>query len=112
MRLCQEGWPDQNQLKGVVKTYWPDRAVLTAHNRLLLRGPRLIIPSAMHNSVLEKLYQGHQGILKCKERARETVWWPGLGNQLSERILNCRTCIKGLTNPAEPLLPIWLPERL
>ncbi|KAK7878780.1 hypothetical protein WMY93_030940 [Mugilogobius chulae] len=43
MRYCTEGWPDRNQLQGAVKHYWPERAVLSVHNGLLLRGTRLFL---------------------------------------------------------------------
>lgn len=38
MKYCAEGWPDHNQLQGAVKHYWPERAILSVHNGLLLRG--------------------------------------------------------------------------
>ncbi|KAM9321832.1 uncharacterized protein KZ484_021850 isoform 15-T15 [Pholidichthys leucotaenia] len=41
MKYCTEGWPDRNQLQGAVKHYWSERAVLSVHNGLLLRGTRL-----------------------------------------------------------------------
>lgn len=47
MKYCAEGWPDRNQLRGALKNYWPERAVLCVHNGLLLRGTRLIIPANM-----------------------------------------------------------------
>uniref|UniRef100_A0A3B1ISF7 Gypsy retrotransposon integrase-like protein 1 n=1 Tax=Astyanax mexicanus TaxID=7994 RepID=A0A3B1ISF7_ASTMX len=60
---------------------------------------------------LAKLHEGHQGVVKCRERARQSVWWPGLSQQLNELVLNCRTCIKERTNHTEPLIPTDLPER-
>lgn len=99
MTMCQTGWPDYSTLSGVLRQYWRERAVLTVQDGLLLKGSRLVIPSAMRNSVLEKVHKGHQGVVKCRERARETVWWPGLSGQLNELVLHCRTCIKERTNP-------------
>lgn len=102
--FCQRGWPDHNQLTGPVKVYWPERAVLTVHDDLLLKGSRLVIHTAMRNSVLDALHEGHQGMTRCRERARETVRWPGLSSQLNELVRNCKTCIKERANPVEPLL--------
>lgn len=53
---------------------------------LLLKGTRLVIPSTLRNDVLAKLHEGHQGIVKCKARARQSVWWPGLSQQVSEMV--------------------------
>ncbi|KAK0131437.1 hypothetical protein N1851_033839 [Merluccius polli] len=111
MRYCVDGWPDRNQLQGPVKHYWHERAALCIHNELLLRGSRLVIPSNMRNDVLEKVHEGHQGVVKCRERACQTVWWPGLSCQIRELVLKCRECIKERVNPKEPLMPTKLPDR-
>ena len=111
MKLCQDGWTAANTCSGVLKLYWAERAFLTVHDGLLLKGTRLVIPSAMRNDVLAKLHEGHQGVVKCRERARQSVWWPGLSQQLNELVRNCRTCIKVRTNHTEPLMPTALPER-
>lgn len=111
MAMCQSQWSEYSTLSTVLKQYWRERAFLTVLDGLLLRGTRLVIPSAMRNSILEKLHEGHQGVAKCRERARETVWWPGLSAQLNELVLHCRTCIKERTNPAQPLMRSELPDR-
>ncbi len=111
MSYCQCEWPDRSKLSGPVKAYWPDKDVLTVHDGLLLMDSRLVIPTAMRNSVLDALHEGHQGMTRCRERARETVWWPGLSSQLNELVRNCKTCIKERANPVEPLMPSELPER-
>lgn len=77
---------------------------------LLLKDTRLVIPSAMRNDVLAKLHEGHQGVVKCKEPARQSVWWLGLSQQVNELVLNCRTCIGERQNHKEPLIPTECPE--
>ncbi|KAJ8355042.1 hypothetical protein SKAU_G00226090 [Synaphobranchus kaupii] len=52
MEYCTDGWPDKSQLQGELRHYWADRAVLTVHDGLLLRGTRLVIPSALQGDVL------------------------------------------------------------
>ncbi|KAJ8266788.1 hypothetical protein GJAV_G00134700 [Gymnothorax javanicus] len=51
------------------------------------------------------------GVTKCRERAKQTVWWPGLSNQLNDMVLKCRTCIQERTNVKEPLMPTQMPGR-
>ena len=41
-----------------------------------------------------QLHEGHLGLNKCKLRAKETVYWPGLNNQLENLVLNCELCLK------------------
>ncbi|XP_061127410.1 uncharacterized protein K02A2.6-like [Syngnathus typhle] len=111
MSFCQRGWPDYSRLIGPIKAYWPHRDTLTVHDELLLKGTRLVIPTTMRDKVLVALHEGHQGMSRCRQRAKEAVWWPGLSSQINELVKNCTTCIKERVNPVEPLMPSELPER-
>ena len=44
-----------------------------------------------------------QGITKCRERAKHSVWWPGLSRQLEETVKSCRECAKNTPLRPEPL---------
>ena len=80
-------------------------------NGLLLKGCRLVIPKLLQTDILQKLHAGHQGIAKCRERAKQSVWWPGLCTQLQKVVEGCHTCAKERINPKEPLLPTVFPDR-
>ena len=43
--------------------------------------------------ILDKIHTGHQGIQKCRERAKSGVWWPNLSNQIEDLVRECPTCI-------------------
>ena len=64
----------------------------------------------MRQDILGKLHTGHQGIVKCRERARQSVWWPGLSTQLVQLVKKCRECCKEQKQPAEPFITSELPE--
>ena len=85
-KYAREGWPDKEYLKGMVRHYWPYRAQITLVNNLLLYESRIVIPSALRQDVLEKLHEGHQGIVKCRRRAIQSVWWPGISKNVKELI--------------------------
>ena len=48
----------------------------------------------MRLEVLDKIHQGHQGITKCRERAKQAVWWLGLSRQIQDMVESCRICAK------------------
>jgi transposase InsO family protein len=77
---------------------------------LLLRGNRLVIPPPLRVDILNKIHTGHLGIAKCRERACQAVWWPGLSAQLEQLVKNCRECCKNQKPSAEPLCPSTLPD--
>ncbi|PFX17338.1 Uncharacterized protein K02A2.6 [Stylophora pistillata] len=65
------------------------RNELTFIGQVILRGTRIVIPKVLRLRVLELAHEGHQGIVKMKERLRSKVWWPGV-NKAVER--KCREC--------------------
>ena len=42
--------------------------------------------------MLQKLHNEHLGIEKTKERARETIFWPGITKQIEDVVSHCSTC--------------------
>ena len=107
---CRVGWPAKHELTGAIRPYYPVLAEITVENGLLLRGSRLIIPASMRLDILDKLHAGHQGITKCRERARVSVWWPGLSKQLEELVKVCPKCVKTQKQRAQPLILSTLPD--
>ena len=71
--LSQEGWPSKSVIKRELLPYWKIRSEFTVHEGLLMKGTSIVIPVAMHHDILSKLHEAHQGIVKCRERARNTV---------------------------------------
>ena len=108
---CQYGWPHKSTPKGPIKKYAPAVEELSVHKGLLLRGNRLVIPPALRRDILGKIHSGHQGATKCRARARQSVWWPGIGKELEEVVSNCPVCCKHRQQHAEPLLPSTFPDR-
>ena len=48
--------------------------------------------------------------MKTRERAKGSVWWLRLSTQIQELVSRCPTCLKELSNPAEPLMPLEVSE--
>lgn len=109
MQYCQEGWPSRSAIEGALKPYHHLATELSVHEGLLMRGDRLVIPTQLQLEILDKLHEGHQGLTKCRQRARQSVWWPGLNRQLETLVQNCPKCCRERVQPAEPLIPTTLP---
>ena len=73
-------------------------SVKTVRNELsvcdgtILRGSRILIPSSLRGKVLELAHEGHQGIVKCKQRLRSKVWWPRLDQDVEGICKSCESC--------------------
>ncbi len=65
---------------------------LTYTNGLVLKDHRIVIPKSLQTDILSKLHVGHQGIVKTKLRARETVYWPGINKQIEQQVSQCNSC--------------------
>ena len=61
-------------------------------NGLFTIGARLIIPSTLRRKVLEQIHEGHLGIEKCMLKARDSVFWPGISNDIRETVGKCGIC--------------------
>ena len=104
-QCCENGRRDQ--LPDSYKQVFNE---ISVKDGLLMRGSRTLIPSSLQQEVLEQIHSGHQGMIKCKERARRVVWWPGMTSQIEEKICKCKICCPYQRAKVEPLLPSSLPE--
>lgn len=104
-------WPETRALAPEVRQYGSVADELSVVDGLLLRGIRLVVPSALRREVIERLHAGHQGVSKCRALAREAVWWPGISASLQDFVQRCPTCQAHRRPGVEPLLQTPLPTR-
>ena len=110
-RYCKKGWPDKFSIQRAFCPYLPYSGELTVNGGLLLYGCRIVIPASLRADILNKLHEGHLGLTKCRERAKQSVWWPGLSKDLTRLIENCDICSRERTNFKETLQPTEFPAR-
>ena len=66
----------------------------------------------MRREVLEQLHDSHQGMVRTKDRARLTVYWPGMDNDIDNLILSCKLCQDSLpSHQKEPTAFKTTPNR-
>ncbi|UYV65618.1 K02A2.6-like [Cordylochernes scorpioides] len=111
VNYLEQGWPDKKKMSQALLSYWHVKDELGVQNGLLMRSCRLVIPASMRLEILDKLHAGHFGITKTRLRARETVWWPGISEEIAETVRKCSVCIQEAVSKHEPLIPTNFPTR-
>lgn len=82
------------------------------HDGILLRGDKIVIPSALRKQVLEAAHEGHPGIVAMKARLRTKVWWPKVDKDAEAKVKSCRGCtLASAGNPPFPLKRRNLPDQ-
>ncbi|KAL7852791.1 hypothetical protein SRHO_G00185760 [Serrasalmus rhombeus] len=105
-------WPTPiSQLPRTLHGYHKARAHLYEADGLLLYDDRIVIPGSPRMEVLSKLHEGYFGLTKSRERARMSVWWPGIGPDITRCITTCEFCITHKpTQNRETLMTTPLPS--
>ena len=82
MRLVSSRqWDNIKPVEGVdlsdLKIFANVRSELTSvDDNIVLRGNRIVIPSALQKRVVEVAHEGHQGLVKTRGLLRSKVWFP------------------------------------
>ena len=79
---------------------------------LLLYRNRLVVPQSIRSEMLNKLHNdGHFGLSKCRQRADQSVWWPGISEDLKRHVSQCQFCqINSPQQHRETLIPTPVPS--
>ena len=88
------GWPMSiKQVPEEIQPYWNSREQITIENGMLLKNTRIIIPHALQPELVQKIHEGHLGLKKCLYQAHETVYWPNIQKDLTEKLKSCPSCL-------------------
>ena len=93
--MIQQRWPKTvKEVPEEIQKYWTFHEELRIEDGLILKGTRIVIKDEKREEILKQIHEGHLGLNKCQMHAKETVYWPGLNDQLEQLILNCQLCLK------------------
>ena len=59
---------------------------------------------------MARIHTGHQGIERCQTRVATSVWWPGVTQQITQLVEQCKECAQEATKRKEPLVVTPLPD--
>ena len=85
------------------------RQELSVLEKLEIRGTWLVIPKSLRKKVLSLAHEGHQGIVKTKQRFRSKVWWPNIDKEGERKCRTCHGCQQLLSRP-QPMVRRWFSE--
>lgn len=106
------GWPtDRREVDPCIIEYYSYQEATSVDGGLLLKGSRLIVPQSMRRDMLAQIHSSHLGIEKCKNRARDILFWPGMNALNTDLVSQCSTCNRYINaQPREPLLCHEIPN--
>ena len=112
IEYIHKGWPTQkSNCHQMAQPYWNDHQNLTFINGLLMKGEKIVIPTALRKEMLKRIHEGHMGMSKCKRRARQCLFWPNIANDIEQMVRKCEECAKLLpSKPNEPLMTHQVPS--
>ena len=74
----------------------------TVEGIVLFKG-RVVIPTILRQQVLDSLHDAHQGTSGMTLWSHESVWWPGISEDIQNTRNSCKTCNKNA--PSQSPLP-------
>ncbi|XP_024119581.1 uncharacterized protein K02A2.6 [Oryzias melastigma] len=109
----QRGWPNERHaVHKDIQPYWTFKEEISYTEGLMFKGEKLIVPQQLRQEMLEKIHESHLGMVKCKERARDILYWPNMSKHIEEIVSKCAVCNEHQnSNSREPLLPHPVPDR-
>ena len=101
---------DRARVSNYIRQFWSIRHQLSTDDGLIIFGSRIVVPFSSRRNILQKLYAAHQGIVRTKRRAQQTVYWPGMSNDITMLVERCSKCQERRPSQCqEPLMSDPLP---
>ena len=102
--LIMKGWPESMQdVNQDVQQFWPFRDELTVLDGVVMKGNRIVVPTSRREEALKTLHDGHQGLQSTLHRARKTMYWPRMKEDIQQMIETCEPCqVHANKQPAIP----------
>lgn len=110
--VIKNGWPeDRRDVHPEVRSYFDSRDELAVVEGIIFKGDRVVIPRKMRSEMLKIVHQSHLGIVRCKQLARDVMYWPCMNSQIEDMVTKCSVCQANRNlQPKEPLMPSEVPN--
>ena len=65
---------------------------LSVVDGVIIKSNRVVVPTSLRQRMLQIIHEGHMGIEKCRSRARRSLYWPNMNDDIHRVVSNCDTC--------------------
>ena len=105
-----DGFPKhKHECSEDIRSFYDYRESLTIIDAMVLKDKKIVIQASLHEQALENLCRSHMGIVKTKERASTSMFWPKIYNDIENFLSMCYPCmshkIKQATEPLKHDIP-------
>lgn len=99
------GWPTtKSDVPENLAPYYKLKDSLSIENGLIVKGERIVIPDSMRKEMKGRLHSAHLAKDSMVRRARQTIFWPGIIDEIKQIAETCETCQQSkLKNQKESL---------
>ena len=78
---------------------------------LLLDSTRIVIPRGARKAILNELHRAHSGMTKTFKTAEQLFYWPGMRNDIANKIGDCSACAEERPSQARAEITADLPSQ-
>lgn len=84
------GWPEKRPKN--LERFWQVKNSLDIQDECIFYGERAFIPPKLRFKFLKMIHKEHSGIVRSKQIARQSIWWPNLDKDIEDFVKECRAC--------------------
>jgi len=105
-RMIKSGLPERkkrkNMLQPHIHQFWDQRQNFYIIDDVIMMLDCVLVPECLRRKVIESLHAAHQGETSMSNRARESVYWPGITHAIELERTACYSC--NHITPSQPRL--------
>ena len=75
-----------------VRDFKPQWSNLSTYGKLVVLNNSIFIPENCRREILHNLHNGHQGVTRTLQNARQSVYWHGITKDVQNMCAECEEC--------------------
>jgi len=87
IQVIKSGFPERkNMLQPHIHQFWDQRQNFYIIDDVIMMLDCVLVPECLRRKVIESLHAAHQGETTMGNRAKESVYWPGITRAIELRV--------------------------